>query len=291
VAGTSDNPAAGTAHSDRRANLGQESRSTLGNRGASLETMRLAAVFNTMLERLHAAFQRQIRFTADASHELRTPVSVILSQAEHTLTRPRDAEHYSAALHTCLKAARRMKRVVDDLLLLARADSGKLEVRYETLDLAEVTRQTLALIAPLAEEKEVRLSSQLQTTPAIGDARQLGQVVTNLVTNAIQYNRPGGEVFVTVNTGRDGAQLMVADSGIGIPQDDLPHRCERFYRADAARTHLAGQGTGLGLSIVAEIVAAHSGTMNVTSEPGIGTTVTVQFSRVVKRDETNLSET
>ena len=243
--------------------------------GASLELTRLSTVFNTMLDRLHNAFQRQIRFTADASHELRTPVAVILSQAEHTLSRPRSPEDYCSALDTCLRAARRMKRLVDDLLLLARADSGRLEIRQESLDLADVVRQSLAMLEPLAQEKQVRLSSQLLTTRLIGDAGRLSQVVTNLVTNALQYNRPDGEVFVTVHARESKATLVVSDTGIGISASDQPRLFERFFRADQARTQQEGQGTGLGLSIVSEIVAAHHGTIDVTSELGVGTTVTV----------------
>lgn len=244
---------------------------------ASSELVRLSTVFNTMLDRLQGAFQRQIRFTADASHELRTPVAVILSQAEHTLSRPRSSEDYCSALETCVRAARRMKRLVDDLLLLARADSGRLEVRQEPLDLADVVRQSLEMLGPLAQEKQVRLSSQLLTTPAIGDAARLSQVVTNLVTNALQYNRPQGEVFVSVHSREAQATLVVSDTGVGIPTADQPRLFERFFRADQARTHQEGQGTGLGLSIVAEIVAAHHGTIEVTSEFGVGTTVTVQL--------------
>ena len=245
---------------------------------ASSELTRLSTVFNTMLDRLHGAFQRQIRFTADASHELRTPVAVILSQAEHSLSRSRSPEDYCSALDTCLRAARRMKRLVDDLLLLARADSGRLDVRLEPLDLAEVVRQSLAMLEPLAKEQQVRLSCQLLTTLTIGDAARLAQVVTNLVTNALQYNRPEGEVFVTVHARESKATLVVSDTGIGIPAADQPRLFERFFRADQARTHREGQGTGLGLSIVSEIVAAHQGTIEVTSELGVGTTVTVQLS-------------
>ena len=243
--------------------------------GASSELTRLSTVFNTMLDRLQAAFQRQIRLTADASHELRTPVAVILSQTEHTLSRPRTPDEYCSALETCLRAARRMKRLVDDLLLLARADSGRLELRQEPLDLADVVRQSLALLEPVALEKQVRISSQLQTTLTRGDPARLGQVVTNLVTNALLYNRPQGEVFVTVQTRDAQALLMVSDTGVGIAAADLPRLFERFYRADQSRTHSSGQGTGLGLSIVSEIVSAHHGSINVTSELEVGTTVTV----------------
>lgn len=245
--------------------------------GASSEVMRLGNVFNGMLERLREAFQRQMRFTADASHELRTPVAVILSQSEQTLLKPRTPEEYQLALETCLRSARRMKRLVDDLLYLARADAGQLEIRHENVDLADITRQALDLLEPLIQERQIRVISQLQATPIQGDTVRLAQVVTNLVTNALQYNRTGGEVFVTVHARGGTASLIVADTGIGIPAASQPRLFERFYRADAARTHVEGQGTGLGLSLVAEIVAAHAGKIDITSEFGVGTTVTVEL--------------
>lgn len=243
----------------------------------SAELTRLAAVFNRMLERLQESFAQQVRFTADASHELRTPVAVILTQAEHSLARPREGEEYRGALETCVRAARRMKRLVDDLLVLARADAGRLEMQTEPCDLAEVTRGALVWLEPLAAEKQVRMASQLQTTVVRADATQIAQVVTNLVTNAIEYNRAGGEVFVSVHARQQKAVLTVADTGIGIPAEDQARIFERFYRADKARTHRAGQGTGLGLSIVAEIIASHGGTVEVVSTSEQGTTFTVEL--------------
>jgi len=243
----------------------------------SAELTRLAAVFNSMLERLQGSFAQQVRFTADASHELRTPVAVILTQAEHSLARPRESEEYRGALETCIHAARRMKRLVDELLILARADAGRLEMQPEPCDLAEVTRAALVWLEPLATEKQVRVASQLQTTLIRADATQIAQVVTNLVTNAIEYNRAGGEVFVSVHTRQQKAVLTVADTGIGIPPDDQSRIFERFYRADKARTHRAGQGAGLGLSIVAEIIAGHGGTVEVVSTSEQGTTFTVEL--------------
>lgn len=239
------------------------------------ELTRLAAVFNTMLERLQASFAQQVRFTADASHELRTPVTVILTQAEHSLARPRETEEYRGALETCVRAARRMKRLVDDLLVLARADAGRLETQKAPGDLAEIARGALVWLEPQAAEKQVRLASQLQTTPLCCDATQIAQVVTNLVTNAIEYNRAGGEVFVSVHPRQQQAVLTVSDTGIGIASEDQARIFERFYRADKARTHRAGAGTGLGLSIVTEIVASHGGTVDVVSTTDQGTTFTV----------------
>ena len=244
---------------------------------ASCELTRLASVFNTMLDRLQAAFQQQARFTADASHERRTPVAVIFTQAEHSLARPREPHEYCSALETCAAAARRMKHLVDDLLILARADAGRLELHRMRLDLAEVVREALSLLEPLATERKIHVSAQLQTAWVNGDAVRLSQVVTNLVTNSIRFSRSEADVFVSVCT-RDGrAWLVVADTGIGIAAADQSHVFERFYQTDSARTYRAGQGTGLGLRIVLEIITAHEGTVAVTSKPDRGTTVTVQL--------------
>lgn len=247
---------------------------------ASNEVTRLGTVFNTMLDRLQAAFQQQIRFTADASHELRTPVAVILAQAEHSLSKPRTSEEYCQALETCTTAASRMKQLIDDLLILARSDLGRLELRRVPVDLAEVVRGSLSLLEPLADERKVGLSSQLLPASVDGDSLRLGQVVTNLVTNALRYNRPGGTVSVSVFTRGDRSWLVVADSGIGIPLADQQRVRERFYRADPARTFGDNQGTGLGLSIADEIITAHGGTMEIMSQPGHGTTVSVQLPAV-----------
>jgi heavy metal sensor kinase len=247
---------------------------------ASNEVRRLATVFNSMLDRLQASFQQQVRFTADASHELRTPVAVILTQAEHSLSRPRTSDEYCAALQTCVTASGRMKRLIDDLLILARADMGRLELRRVPLDLAEIVRGSLSLLEPLAEERKIRLSSQLLSTGVDGDALRLSQVVTNLVTNAIRYNRPEGNVSVSVFERECRSWLVVADSGIGIPIADQQRVIERFYRSDPARTFDDNPGTGLGLSIADEIITAHGGTMDITSQPDHGTTVTIQLTSV-----------
>jgi two-component system, OmpR family, sensor kinase len=244
---------------------------------ASLEIQRLTEVFNRMLERLQASFEQQVRFTADASHELRTPVTVILTQADHTLSRPRSNEEYADALEACLRAARRMKRLVDDLLLQARADAGRLNSPQEPCDLAEVTRSTLELLSPLARERDVRIKSQLQPTPVLGDAAQLSQVIANLITNAIDHSSAASQVVVAVYSRKQRAFLTVTDVGDGIPVEDQPRLFERFYQADKSRSRQLGQGAGLGLSIVAEIVSLHSGTVDLASTPGRGAIFTVEL--------------
>jgi two-component system OmpR family sensor kinase len=241
------------------------------------EITRLAIVINTMLDGLKSAFDRQVRFTADASHELRTPVSVVLSQADFTLSRERTPEQYREALETCLQSARRMKRLVDDLLVLSRADSGCLNLRHDSTDLSIITEQAVRLLHPLAGRRNMRLQTDLHSAPLVGDADRLSQVVTNLVTNSIQYGDANTTVWIEVHTKPDAAFLVVRDTGRGIPLADQPHLFERFYRVDRVRTQEEETGTGLGLSLVAEIVAAHGGTIQVASTEGTGTTMTVQI--------------
>lgn len=245
-----------------------------------VEAGQLATVFNAMLLRLEQAFDRQSRFTADASHELRTPVAVILAQAEHALSRERASEDYQGALGTCRDAARRMKRLVDDLLLLSRADGGQLLARRDPLDLAQITRDVVDLLRPLAQERKVQVNTKLVPSRSLGDAGQLGQVVTNLLTNAIRYNHQGGEVLVSVEPRQceDSSvkvALTVEDRGPGIPLASQATVFDRFTRGDSARTQHGETGTGLGLSIVREIVEAHGGTVALQSTPGNGTTMTV----------------
>ncbi|HWB00695.1 MAG TPA: ATP-binding protein [Pirellulales bacterium] len=244
---------------------------------APAEIERLSAAFNRLLDRLQAAFERQVRFTADASHELRTPLSIILSQIEHTLSRERTEAQYREALDTCLRAGRRMRSLVDDLLLLARADAGSLANRLDTVDLATIAGEAVALLQPLADANRVTLTADLASAMVHGDRDQLGRVVWNLVTNALQYNVPAGRCTVEVRPRRAQVFLVVRDTGVGIPAEAIPHLFERFYRGDSARTVERVDGTGLGLSLVAEIVAAHGGTIAVDSQPGRGASFTVQL--------------
>ncbi|BBO35153.1 ATP-binding protein [Lacipirellula parvula] len=256
---------------------------------ASAEIQRLAEVFNRMLGRLQSSFEQQVRFTADASHELRTPVTVILTQADHTLSRNRSSEEYAEALAACLRAARRMKRLVDDLLLLARADAGRLASPHEACDLSEIARSTLDMLAPLAGKRNVQVESQLQPTPIQGDAAQLSQVIANLVTNAIDHSPAHSSVFVSVYSRRGLAFLTVADVGNGIPVEDQSRLFERFYQADKSRSRQLGEGAGLGLSIVAEIVSLHSGSVDFSSAPDRGTTFAVEFP--LRTLDSDISET
>ena len=247
---------------------------------SSIEVLKLSDSLNQLIERLQSALERQTRFVADASHELRTPVTVILSQAEHTLHKDRDIESYKSSLSVCLQSARRMKRLTDDLLFLAKADSQKLNLGREVVDLEQCARLSIELLQPLTQTHSVQLDHDLQLVFVYGDRDRLMQVLTNLVTNAIRYNRPGGHVTIRTYARDASAVIEVRDNGIGIPETDLSHIFERFYQSNEARTHHAEAGSGLGLSLVYEIVSAHGGTIDVQSIANVGTTFTVLLPRI-----------
>jgi signal transduction histidine kinase len=240
------------------------------------ELGRLAGVLNSTFARLEAAFANQARFTADASHELRTPVSVILSQAQTALSRDRSSAEYRETLEACQRAAKRMRRLIESLLELARLDAGQEPMKREAFDLARVARESIELVRPLASERRIEIQSDLAAVECAGDAERIGQVLTNLLTNAIQYNREAGRVSVVAGTENGAAWLTVADTGEGIPSEALPHIFERFYRADESRSGARG-ATGLGLAICKAIVDAHSGSLEVSSKPGAGSAFTVKL--------------
>ncbi len=240
------------------------------------ELGRLAGVLNSTFARLEAAFAQQARFTSDASHELRTPVSVILSQTQTALSRERPGSEYREALEACERAARRMRNLTESLLQLARLDAGQEPIKRERFDLSRVVRDCVELVRPLAAERGIQIQREVPLMECLGDAERIGQVVTNLLTNAIHFNRNQGEVRVAARIEGDAVFLTVADTGQGILAEDLPHLFERFYRADKSRSRIQGRN-GLGLAICKAIVDAHGGSIEVSSQPGTGSTFTVRF--------------
>jgi heavy metal sensor kinase len=240
------------------------------------ELGRLAGVLNSTFARLETAFSQQKQFTADASHELRTPLTVLISEAQTTLARERSAAEYRETVEACLDTAQQMRRLTESLLELARFDAGQEHLQRAPLDLAETVRSCVELIRPLAAQRGIQIRCDLTPTEVSGNADRLAQVITNLLTNAIHYNKPGGEIRISTRIEIGAAFLGVADSGLGISPEDLPHIFERFYRADKSRSAAAGR-TGLGLAISKAIVEAHGGTIEVSSEPGAGSTFTVKL--------------
>jgi heavy metal sensor kinase len=242
---------------------------------AESELGQLAAVLNSTFARLEAAFAQQKQFASDAAHELRTPVTVMLTQTQTALNRERSAEDYRQTVEACQRAAQRMRRLIESLLELTRFDAGQEVLKRVRFDFSKAVSDSLEMVQTLADEKQVKVFAELEALEIMGDPERLAQVVTNLLTNAIQYNQPGGEVRVRLETDGGLAVLTVADTGPGIAPEDLPRVFERFYRAEQSRT---GNGnSGLGLSICKAIVAAHGGTIEVASEAGRGSAFTVRL--------------
>lgn len=240
------------------------------------ELGRLAGVLNDTFARLEGAFARQQQFTADAAHELRTPLAVLISEAQVTLARERTPEDYRHTIEVCLETAQQMRRLAESLLALARFDAGQDALRLTRFDLAERVRAGVELVQPLATEREITIRSELTSVETHADVDRIGQVIVNLLTNAVAYNKEHGEIHVATYAENGAAILAVTDSGPGIAPEDLPHVFERFYRADTSRARSEGR-CGLGLAICKAAVEAHGGRITVSSQPGLGATFVVRL--------------
>jgi len=255
---------------------------------ASSELGRLATVLNHTFERLQSAFDQQAQFTADASHELRTPISVILAQTELALMRERSPAEYRQALESCQRSGEQMKTLVNAMLELARMDAGDFHLQPTRHDLAGLIREVVQLVAPLAEQRQHRLFAELPSVMARVDDEAMRTVLTNLLINAIKHNPPGRVVRVLLAVEAAELVIRVVDDGVGIAPELLPKIFDRFVRADAARTRAEGS-TGLGLSICQAIVQAHGGTLTASSAEGLGSEFMVRLPH--EPGTTNLSAT
>jgi signal transduction histidine kinase len=223
------------------------------------------------------------RFMGDAAHELRTPLTVLRSRAEIALQQPRQPTEYEAALHGIEREAQRLGSIVDDLLILARADAGERPIAHERVYLDDLTLDAAGAARVVAQAKGVALEvDEFDEAPVHGDPTLLRQLVMILLDNAVKFTGRGGRVRVRVGSPGERPTLVVEDTGIGIAPDQLPHVFERFYRGDPARSRRAsGQGdngAGLGLSIAKWIADAHHAEIVLASEPGAGTSVSVRFA-------------
>jgi heavy metal sensor kinase len=244
------------------------------------ELERLSTTLNEMIARLEAAFRRITRFTADASHELRTPLAVMRTTAEVALRAP-ERDEPRAALERIVAEVERASQLTENLLLLARADSGAVPLQKHNVDLVEAMREACTQVEVLARVKALKLDARLPDTGVwvAGDAQALRRLFLILLDNAVKYTPADGCLEVSLRQ-QDGTALgVVADTGIGIPPEDLPHVFDRFYRADRARSRAQG-GTGLGLAIGRWIAEAHGGEITVTSELGRGSVFTVRLPQV-----------
>src|SRR3989442_5325245 len=222
-----------------------------------------------MLDRLEEGVAAKHRLVADASHELRTPLAVMRSELDVSLR----SDHLSAEAREVLESTEeeveRMTRIVENLLMLARIDDGRLPLLPARTDLGDVTFAVAEDLRPLAEAKGVRMEVEDGGAPVTADRDRLYQAVANLVDNAVKYTEPGGKVRVEAWRNRREAGVTVTDTRPGIPREVLPRVFDRFFRGDGARS-MSNEGSGLGLAICQEIVRAHGGRVWAESEPGLG---------------------
>src|SRR6266700_899829 len=233
---------------------------------------------NRALAPARLAWTNQQRFIADAAHELRTPLTLLRADAEVLLRgRERLEEPDAALLEDIVAEAQHMSTIASNLLTLARLDTGTIHREHEVVSLAELAQDAVRRVQAMAEQRGITVQVENTGDPyVIGDPTLLEQAVVVLLDNAIKYNRQGGSVTVRTAIQEEKALLEVRDTGIGIAAEHLPHLGERFYRVDKSRSREAG-GTGLGLSIAHGIVVAHEGTLNLSSVPEEGTTVTLKL--------------
>lgn len=238
------------------------------------ELHQLARSFNQMFERLENAFEKERQFTSDASHELRTPVSVITAQCEFTLEKPRTGEEYENALETILRQSKKMSRLINDMLDYIRLEMRAESYKKETIDLTELV-ESLCFDMALIKEKDIVLSWEVEKNICFSGSRLLlSRLLTNLISNAYRYGKEEGHIFVCLKRREHQITLSVSDDGIGIAQEEQLKIFQRFYQADTSHS---GSGTGLGLSMADQIVRFHKGSIRVESALGKGSTFYIFF--------------
>jgi heavy metal sensor kinase len=245
------------------------------------ELQRLTDTLNGMLDRLEQAFARVTQFTGDASHELRTPVALIRTTADVLLRHPRTDDQWREGVRSIQAESARMTQLLDNLLMLARADASAEPCVFRSVDLNEVVGAACGAAAPLAQLKGLELTRSESGPPVgvRGDAPLLERLFVTLLDNAVKYTPTAGQIVVTIEQGGGVAAVAIRDSGIGIPEEDLPKIFERFYRSDKARSRESG-GSGLGLAIARWIVEVHGGSIEVTSRLGAGSEFRVTLPHV-----------
>ncbi|MEG0830187.1 MAG: HAMP domain-containing sensor histidine kinase [Anaerovoracaceae bacterium] len=234
----------------------------------------LANTFDGMFDRLQASFDKEKQFTSDASHELRTPTSVIISQCEYALENSTSLDETKEALNTVLNQAQKMSALIGQLLTLARADQGKTKLQIEAFNFSELVDMVADQLEESANAKNISIEKDIKPDLLIrGDQTMLMRMLLNLMENGIKYGKTGGNLTVFLDQNEKGIIGFVRDDGIGIGKEQLPKIWERFYQVDTARASISG-GIGLGLSLVKYIVEAHNGQVSVESVLDKGTTFT-----------------
>jgi two-component system heavy metal sensor histidine kinase CusS len=246
--------------------------------GYPFELASLASTFNQMLDRLEESFERISRFSADIAHDLRTPVNNIRGEAEVALVRARSAGEYRDVIESCLEESVRLSDLISDLLFLARAESPLTQLRRERVDVGELLGGVREYYETSAADAGVSLIAAAADEPVIAqlDRTLLQRAVGNLVSNALAHTQPGGAVVLATDADFSTIRIEVSDTGVGIPAEALPKVFDRFFRVDSSRSQASG-GTGLGLAIVQGIALLHGGNVQISSQLGQGTRVTLHM--------------
>jgi len=240
------------------------------------ELGKLAETFNEMISRLRDAFQRINQFSIDVSHELKTPLTILKGGTEVALRKERKREEYKVLLLSHLEEIDRMTQIIDDLLLLSKADTGKMQLSLDEIELRDLILQVYLDMKMFAEKKNVHLAvADLADTRLRGDELKLRRMLWNIVDNGIKYTGDGGEVEISSNLDDGYVRINVKDTGVGIAESDIKYIFDRFYRADRARKRESG--TGLGLSISKWIAEAHQGAIEVESRPSSGSLFSIKL--------------
>ena len=249
---------------------GKDLQKRIGLQGARDELYRLSKVFDDMLDRLEHSFERERRFTSDASHELRTPIAVIIAECEYARQNAKTVEDYQESMEVVERQSRKMSTLVNQLLNITRMDQGTHKISLERADFSELV-EVVCDEAAVASGRDIRLEKDIeQGVYANMDVGLMARLVQNLVENAFKYTAEGGTVRVGLHTSGGRLTFSVSDTGIGIDKKDLPHIWERFWQADSSRG--VDRGSGLGLAMVKQIADAHGGKLGVESSPGEGST-------------------
>ncbi len=248
----------------------------LRNTGDELDE--LAGAFNDVFARLQKSYQKIVQFTADASHELRLPITTIRGEAEVVLERERSIEEYKEVLASIIEEFERLSKMINSLLILSRADSGHERLEFQEIELGRLIKQVYEFFRVVAESKGIDLRIKGSAVCITGDKTNLERLFSNLIDNAIKYTLSGGQVEIKIESNASFAIVSIKDTGIGISQNELTKIFDRFYRVDKSRARVLGS-IGLGLSICQSIVEIHHGEIKVESWVGSGSTFTVLLPR------------
>jgi len=239
----------------------------------------LGAVLNDAFQRLQDSLQKQRQLTADASHELRTPVSLLLLELESALRQQRSPEEYEERIAVALEATRHLKKLVDGLLILARSDAGMMPYEMRMTDLEEVVLEVVRMLEKKAATKGLQIETDLSPILHMANEESMRQLLLNLLDNALEHARNASRVVIRLEQEKNAVILIVADDGQGIPSSAIPHLFDRFYRVDEARTAREAGHLGLGLAICQTIVEAHKGTIAVGASEWGGAEFVVRLAR------------